>query len=157
MSERGKTVFQGGIISDKAIQGKSSTIDVSGTSIIKLDSNYPSNTTFNIDLQSGDVIGFSFPPLSQDDIGKEFDFFVQGAPGLSTGAYIRFSTSVGSVLKGIATCLDSTLEIRDAVRIDIAEYRYLGGTLIKAKVMNNTQISFQASLSGDASILTITS
>ena len=101
-------------------------------------------------------IDFAFPTISTDDIGKEFDFYIQAAPGIATGAKVRFSTTAGSVLKGIATCTDSTLEIRDAVRIDITEQRYLGGTLIKAKIMNETQISFQAFLTVDSTFITIT-
>lgn len=157
MSTRGKTVFRGGILSDNTIQGKTSVEYIVGTSTTRLDSNYPSNTTFDINLQSGNEIDFAFPTISTDDIGKEFDFYIQGSPGTTTGAKVRFSTTAGSVLKGIATCIDSTLEIRDAVRIDIAEQRYLGGTLIKAKIMNETQISFQVFLTVDSSFITITS
>lgn len=157
MSTRGKTVFRGGILSDNTIQGKTSIEYIVGTSTTRLDSNYPSNTTFDINLKSGNVIDFAFPGISTDDIGKEFDFYIQAAPGITTGAKVRFSTTAGSVLKGIATCIDSTLEIRDAVRIDIKEQRYLGGTLIKAKIMNETQISFQVFLTVDSSYITITS
>ena len=156
MSTRGKTVFRGGILSDNTIQGKTSIEYIVGTSTTRLDSNYPSNTTFDINLQSGNAIDFAFPGISTDDIGKEFDFYIQAAPGIATGAKVRFSTTAGSVLKGIATCTDSTLEIRDAVRIDITEQRYLGGTLIKAKIMNETQISFQAFLTVDSTFITIT-
>lgn len=157
MSTRGKTVFRGGILSDNTIQGKTSIEYIVGTSTTRLSSNYPSNTTFDVNLQTGNAIDFVFPIISTDDIGKEFDFYVQDSPGTTTGAFIRFTTSTGSVLKGIATCTDSTLEIRDAVRIDITEQRYLGGTLIKAKIINETQISFQIFLTVASTFITITS